>query len=235
MTVYQLEKNNFSFALDDYPIFDEEYRVILNRVILDYYRFKEIGFDNVAMWNDRLRQRMFNIMTNKYNKLYELKLTEFNPLYNIEMTETFERTNNEKENGKGETSTSASGETSNTSNSESSSSSSSLNVSSTFPSEKVSANDVTVLEYADNAVNTKNETSSNASNSDSGTMKNDSNSNIEQSNEKEQTESYVKTTKGSSAGLPFSKAMLQFKEYVDKFNLDLQVCKELSDLFMNIY
>ena len=89
--------------------------------------------------------------------------------------------------------------------------------------------------YIRPAVNTKNETSSNTSDTDSGTMKNDSNSNIEQSNEKEQTESYIKTTKGSSAGLPFSKAMLQFKEYVDKFNLDLQVCKELSDLFMNIY
>ena len=34
-TIYYLKNNGFDFELNNYPIFDEEYRPILNNLILD--------------------------------------------------------------------------------------------------------------------------------------------------------------------------------------------------------
>ena len=64
---------------------------------------------------------------------------------------------------------------------------------------------------------------------------NDLKSDTNSINKGNMNESYTKRTEGSSAGLPFSKAMLQFKEYVMKFNIDQMVIDELKDLFMNIW
>ena len=105
ISVYELMENNFDFGLKDYEIFDENYRPILNQAILDFYKFREIGYINPIQWKDRLNQRMRLIMRNKYNALYKAKMTNFNPLFNVDMTETFtheisntgeENNNNEK-------------------------------------------------------------------------------------------------------------------------------------------
>ena len=88
-TIYELMCNNFDFGLNDYPIFDENYRQTLNNVILEFYKFREIAFINPNVWRDRLRARMDIIMRNKYNKMYIAKLKDFNPFYNVDMTETF--------------------------------------------------------------------------------------------------------------------------------------------------
>ena len=37
VTILSLQKNNFDFGLDTYPIFDENYRETLNNNILNYY------------------------------------------------------------------------------------------------------------------------------------------------------------------------------------------------------
>ena len=39
VSVAELIENNFDFGLEDYEIFDEGYRTILNKKILDYYMF----------------------------------------------------------------------------------------------------------------------------------------------------------------------------------------------------
>ena len=49
------------------------------------------------------------------------------------------------------------------------------------------------------------------------------------------TETYTKKSLGSSAGLPFSKAMIQLKEFYDVYNLDQLVINELKDLFFNLW
>ena len=92
ITVYDLEKNDFDFGLQDYPIFEENYRQVLNRSILDFYRWYEIGYDNPMKWRERINAKLNRIMRDKYNALYEAKKTEFNPLYNIDITETFDHT-----------------------------------------------------------------------------------------------------------------------------------------------
>jgi hypothetical protein len=49
------------------------------------------------------------------------------------------------------------------------------------------------------------------------------------------TETYTKFTEGSSAGLPFSRAMQQLKDYLDDFQLDQQVIDALKDLFYSVW
>ena len=95
---------------------------------------------------------------------------------------------------------------------------------------------------------TENNTTENTSNSSENvTQKNvnesqgsntsENTSELTQSNESNgsTTESYTRKTLGSSAGLPFSKALLQLKEFYDKYQLDQQVIDECKDLFIQIW
>lgn len=71
----------------DYPIFDEEYRSVLNTKILTHYYMREIGMETVGLWKHYLNMRMNEIMP-YYNKLYESELLEFNPLYDVDYKKT---------------------------------------------------------------------------------------------------------------------------------------------------
>ncbi len=72
----------FDFA---YPIFDENYRTVLEKKILKHFYTREIGEETYALWKLRLDTKLNEIMP-YYNKLYESELLEFNPLYNINLT-----------------------------------------------------------------------------------------------------------------------------------------------------
>jgi hypothetical protein len=91
VSIYELINNNppFDLGLNDYEIFDENYRPILNAAITNYYMFREIGFANPAVFRQKLKMRMDIIMRNKYNALYKAKQMEFNPLYTMELYETY--------------------------------------------------------------------------------------------------------------------------------------------------
>ena len=68
-----------------YPIFDENYRAVLNKKILEHYYTREIGFETVGLWKQKLRARLNEIMP-YYNKLYSSELLNFNPLYDVDIT-----------------------------------------------------------------------------------------------------------------------------------------------------
>lgn len=53
----------------DYPIFDEAYRSVLEKKIVDRYYFREIGFETVAQFKWFLRTRLNEIMP-FYNQHY---------------------------------------------------------------------------------------------------------------------------------------------------------------------
>jgi len=90
-TIKVLIDNNFDFQLDSYPIFDEDYRSILNKNILDYYYISEIGFETPALFRHFLKNTM-NIIMPKYNAIYNAQLTLLqNSLGNVDLTETLER------------------------------------------------------------------------------------------------------------------------------------------------
>ncbi len=94
MTIKTMIDNNFDFGLNDYPIFNETYRSILNKNILDYYFESEIGFETPALFKHYLNSKMRLIMT-KYNALYQAQEEVLkNLLNNVNLEETYTRNTN---------------------------------------------------------------------------------------------------------------------------------------------
>ena len=243
VTIFELLENNIDLGLKDYSIFNEEYRPILNNAIIQHYKFREIGFINPTIFIDRLNYRLDLIMRNKYNALYQAKMTDFNPLFNVDMTETFthEVNNNASVNVASESnSNTESNSTSNSNATDSNTSNSdSLNLSSQFPSEELTENDLSDNLFVDSA-NKQKATATSTDNSNSESESNLTSNDITKNNSNQLSngtmiETYTKKTEGSSAGLPFSKALIELKEFYDKYDLDKQVIAELSDLFYSLY
>ncbi|MBO7731348.1 MAG: hypothetical protein J6S67_02295 [Methanobrevibacter sp.] len=91
MNVFTLIENDFDFGLDDYPIFDEAYRPILNKSILDYYFMYEIGFETPFLFRHYLRTKM-NLIMPKFNALYVAQTQILaDPLGNVNLKETLGR------------------------------------------------------------------------------------------------------------------------------------------------
>ena len=91
ITIKNLIKNGWVFKLNEYPIFDENYREVLNSKILNHYFMNEIGLETPALFNHYLDTTMKEIMP-YYNILYEKQLRLLNKLdNNVDLTETFTR------------------------------------------------------------------------------------------------------------------------------------------------
>lgn len=71
----------------DFPIFDEEYRLPLEKKILMHYYTREIGEETVGLWKLRLAARLNEIMP-YYNQLYKSQLLTFNPMYDVDYSTT---------------------------------------------------------------------------------------------------------------------------------------------------
>lgn len=69
----------------DFPIFDEDYRTVLETKIVKHYYTREISEETVGLWKLRLNSKMNEIMP-YYNKLYTAWAGEFNPLYDTDIT-----------------------------------------------------------------------------------------------------------------------------------------------------
>ena len=78
----------------DYPIFDNNYKNVLETKILKHYYTREIGFETVGLWKLKLDTKMNEIMP-YYNQLYKSTLLEFNPLW----TEEYQTLHNKKSDG----------------------------------------------------------------------------------------------------------------------------------------
>ena len=66
----------------DFPIYDEDYRLPLEKNILRHYYTREIGEETVGLWKLRLNAKLNEIMP-YYNELYKSTLLNFNPLYDV--------------------------------------------------------------------------------------------------------------------------------------------------------
>lgn len=79
-----LSEETVAKVMPEYPIFDETYRYNLNKKILEHYYTREIGFETVGLWKQKMRARMREIMP-YYNQLYLSEQIKFEPLKNIEL------------------------------------------------------------------------------------------------------------------------------------------------------
>lgn len=94
ITIQSLINNGFDFQLDKYPIFDENYREILNNKILNHYYDAEIGFETAPLFRHYLLAKLNEIMV-LYNIMYEKQKDLLENIFgNVNLTETFEGENN---------------------------------------------------------------------------------------------------------------------------------------------
>lgn len=82
----------------DFPIYDEAYRLPLEKRILKHYYTREISEETVGLWQLRLEDRL-NLIMPYYNKLYTSALLDFNPLYDVDLQTEHTRKNDETRNG----------------------------------------------------------------------------------------------------------------------------------------
>jgi len=87
ISVSTLIKNGFDFGLENYPIFDENYREPLNLKLIEHYYEYEIGSETTALFKFRLNRAMNEIMV-EFNQLYESKLLSIDPLLSFKTTKT---------------------------------------------------------------------------------------------------------------------------------------------------
>lgn len=69
----------------DFPIFDENYRLVLEKAILRHFYTREIAFETAGLWKLKLWDKLCLIMP-YYNRLYESALLKFNPFYDVDLT-----------------------------------------------------------------------------------------------------------------------------------------------------
>lgn len=237
----------FSF---DFPIFDENYRLVLEKQILRHYYTREICMETVGAWKLKLQDRL-NLIMPKYNKLYESAKLSFNPFYDVDLTTDHNRGNNGSSTSQA-TNTRTNNDNVDGSYSDSNSNSHSGSDSNTrwdlysdTPQGGVTGiNGATTPNLSDNSYLTNaRKITDNGSDSatDTGSRSGTSESNRDQtvvdngssSGTVTNVENYLEHIKGKRGGLTYSK-MLQ--EYRATFlNIDLMVINELSDLFFGLW
>lgn len=78
---------DIGMGANDYPIFDEEYRVVLNQRITDHYALYEIGHETPEMFRFALNRKLREVMK-YYNQLYLSEKIAFDPLSTMDYTDT---------------------------------------------------------------------------------------------------------------------------------------------------
>lgn len=92
MSVYTTQlrfliESGYDIGLNDYPIYDENHRAVLNQKIIDHYFMQEIGAETAGLFKFFLNRNMREIMP-YYNQLYESAAIKFEPLSGTDLVET---------------------------------------------------------------------------------------------------------------------------------------------------
>lgn len=207
-TIRNLMDNNFDFGLKDYPIFDEEYRELLNNKILMHYYMDEIGFETAGLFKVYLNNKMNEIMP-YYNELYKKQkdlLLNFDKTTNL--TETFTRDNTT------DTNTKSNSTSSNTA------SGTSKNVYQDTPMGSITEQDIDNYDHASSQEFNKNQNISSI----------EDNSNL--TGKATSLENYIRTKTGNNGRLYGIEILKIIKN--NYMNIDEMVINELQDLFMGI-
>lgn len=206
----------------NYPIFDENYRAILESKILKHYYTREISEETVGLWKLRLNNRMNEIMP-YFNKLYNSELIEFNPLYDVDLTRDFKRKNNHTQrddiNGRGNATA--------TENDSGESSGVSWNKFNDTPQGAITGLDNDT--YITSA--TKDTDNRNYNNSTNTEQNNSYNEN--RYNQFTGLEDYVEHVVGTNGGMSYSKRIEEFRKQL--LNIDLQIIDNLKNLFFYLW
>lgn len=207
----------------DFPIFDENYRLVLERKILKHYYTQEIGEETVGLWKLRLNTRLNEIMP-FYNKMYESELLEFNPLYDADY---YKEGNRDGQRTDDETINSLGG-----SHRENIPKNSQWTLFSDTPQGGITgianAEDPSVVSnaYLTNATHVITDATGSKDDTTTGQT-------TGRDTDITTTEQYLDHVWGKFPGRSYSKMLLEYRETF--LNIDLRIINELQDLFMGLW
>lgn len=208
-TIKNLIDNHFDFKLDSYPIFDENYRNVLNNKILNHYYENEIGFETAALFRFYLDNKLNEIMP-YYNILYTKQSELLSDLTNnVNLRETLDRQ------------VGTDTDTSSTSNSSSTGSNNSKNLFQDTPQGEITQTDINAQKWATNVT------------FDSSSNSNSISDNSSSTGESNTTENYVKNIVGKNGNKYGIEILNDLKNNL--LNIDMMIINDLSELFMQIY
>lgn len=79
---------NTNTIFQKYTLFDNQHRTELNQKIINHYLFREIGFETVALWINRLNEKMKLIMP-RYNMMYKAYAQDFNIMQSVSTVRSY--------------------------------------------------------------------------------------------------------------------------------------------------
>lgn len=261
--VNEIIEKAIPYIFEEFPIFDESYRNVLETKILKHYYNQEIGAETPGLWQLWLNTRLNEIMP-YYNQLYKSALLEFNPFYDVDYTtdytkegrdtkeENFNETkeNNLTSNSSTETASGTHDTTSSNANAEDSTDTqrASMDKFSNTPQGTLIEEDL-LTKYLTEARGITDTTSSHDLSTSKQDVKSDTTSNADSKTNTTQEsgqilkhdlnhtidtlDKYLEHVKGKRGGQSYSQLLTEFRDTF--LNIDLQIIEELQDLFMGLW
>lgn len=247
--LYNLLNNEQTRALIDekmstYPLYvstsQQEYgipniiptREELNKKILDYYKYREIGFETVGRFLDELEISLNEIMP-YYNQLFFSADQDYNIIYNVDYKRTIDRDLS------GNTTSTSTGETtSNSNDSNTTSTTTNLynkNVESDTPQSQlgITNKQIDSVDYANKV--TWNKDTTEQSGTSTGTATTTADSTATGSGTNKEIESTLETTKGNFGVVSAQDLIKKYRELI--INIEQMIINDprITELFMLIY
>ena len=214
-----------------YPLFDQNYKSVIETKILRHFYTREIGAETVGLWKHFLCRKLNEIMP-YYNKLYQSELLEFNPFYDVDYTREGNRegedTNTNTRTGTGKSTDSGTERL----NVKDEPKSDAWEYFSDTPQGGVDG--LASMEYLTNA--THSTASGSGSNRDDVTTFGkivDTTSSDTENGQKNTTEEYLEHVHGKQGSTPYSELLQKYRETF--LNIDMQIINELEPLFMGLW
>ena len=207
-----------------FPIFDENYRTVLEKKILKHFYTREICEETVGLWKLRLDTKLNEIMP-YYNQLYSSAQKDFDPFLTVDMATTNDSNSTTQTSGK--TSATATTTAKSDSAEDSTSESHGLAVHADLPQTAVDD----FGRYATTADKTDSSAASHGANSSTSSNQSDS-SKLTDFTHANDIVSAKSTSKGY-AGMSGAQLLTAWRATM--LNIDMMVINDLSTLFMGVW
>lgn len=214
---------------ENYEIFDEAYRTVLNHKILRHYYVREICAETVGLWKLYLNNKMNEIMP-YYNKLYSSALLDFNPLYDVDITTTHEGEESGENAGERD-GTNQNTQTNNLTSDTDYDSTTKVRFSDTPQGGLNGMQSVEQNLYLTSATIT--DVDGNTTTKNTGTIGNNGTNHEESTGNFSSMKSYTERVAGKRGGLSYSKMIEEFRKTF--LRIDEMIIKELEDCFFKLY
>lgn len=221
----------FSF---NYPIYDANYKSVLETKILKHFYTQEIGLETYGLWKLKLDTKMNEIMP-FYNQLYESAILKFNPLHDVDVTRQHLRKENGTQSLDGTTSSDSSQDTH-------------VMVDGTTGNEVTRATtdkyaetpqgglqDLVNDRYLTNArMDSETETAKGSTGeTTTGSINNNATTETNNTTTINNTEDYIETVKGKQGTQSYPSMIREFRETI--LNIDMMIINDLEELFVGIW